>query len=175
MPRSHDPATARRILEERAEALARPLEVEDRTEMVGLVGLVVGGERYAVDLRHVIGIAPLVRLTPVPGTPRFWAGLAGVQTALRPILDLREYLGIAPSVGTPGTVVVVSGAGLCVGLLCDGASDVRWIPRRDIADPPGGGRTTRAVLRGVTPDMVAVLDLEALLADPSLIVDDEPL
>jgi hypothetical protein len=27
MPRPYDPATARRILEERAEALARPLEV----------------------------------------------------------------------------------------------------------------------------------------------------
>jgi hypothetical protein len=28
------------------------------------------------------------------------------------------------------------------------------------------------VVRGVTPDMLSVLDLEALLADPALVVED---
>lgn len=173
-PLSRDPEAVQRLLQERAEALARPLEAEERTEMVGTVGLAVADTRYAVELHHVLGIEHRVRLTPVPGTPAIWAGLANVRGAMYPVLDLRAYLQLtAPAdAPSPGTLVLVAAGGPPVGLLCDDASDVTWVRRPDIAAAPRGGRTVRGVLRGITPDMVALLNLEALLSDPALAVDD---
>ena len=171
----HDPETARRVLAERAEALARPPRAEDRSEMIGTVGLAIGQERYAVELHTVVGIETAVRLTPLPGTPKIWAGLANVHGALQPVLDLREYLGVSatePEAAEAATVVLVAAGGLRVGLLCDDASDVRWIRRSDIvAPPPSRARRGRPVLRGLTSDLVGLLNLEVLLSDPALIVD----
>ncbi len=173
-PVARDPETVQRILRERADALARPLDAEDHSEMMGTVGLAVGGERYAIELRHVAGVEHVVKVTPLPGTPRFWAGLANVHGAVRPILDLREYLQVdaAADAVPPATIVVVAASGTMVGLLCDDASDVTWIPRRDIAPPLPSSRPGGPVLSGIMPDLAGVLNLEALLADPALVVDD---
>jgi chemotaxis signal transduction protein len=173
---ARDAETARRVLQERADALARPPRSEDRSEMIGTVGLRLGSERYAVELHTVVGIETTVTITALPGTPKIWAGLANVHGALQPVLDLREYLGVsAPDApqADGSTVVLVAAGGLRVGLLCDDASDVRWIPAADVMPPPPArGRRTRSVLRGLTPDLVGLLNLELLLSDPALVVDD---
>jgi purine-binding chemotaxis protein CheW len=166
---------ARRILEQRAIALARPPAVEDRTEeMVGVLVLAVGGERYGVALENVIGIAPLPAVTALPGAPGFWAGIANVRGTVYPILRLADYLRLpaSPTAGSGHDLVLVAGAGLSVGLLCDDVSEVSWIRQDDIQAPPAPGPGSRAVLRGVTSDPIAVLDLELLLDDRALVVDD---
>jgi purine-binding chemotaxis protein CheW len=149
--------------------------VEDKVENVGVLVVVVGNERYALGLGHVLGIDNSTEPTPVPGVPGFWLGLVNVHGTLYPVLDLREYLGIAPTpVDERRKLVLVRGAGLEVGLLVDEASDVTWI-RRDAIGPPPNVSRGRRVIEGVTAEMVAMLDVEALLADPVLVVDDEAL
>jgi purine-binding chemotaxis protein CheW len=135
--------------------------------------VVVGRERYAIELRHVVGIEPLAGLTPLPGVPSFWAGLANVRGTLHPILDLREYLGAAVAEDpTERKLVLVHGAGVSIALLADDVLDVIWI-RGDALGPSPHAADTRAVVRGVTADLMALLDLEVLLSDPGLVVDDE--
>lgn len=170
-----DPDEVRRILEERAEALARPPEAEEDAEMLGVLTLAVGSERYGVPLDEIVGIEPLVNVAAVPNLPLLWAGLANVRGRLCPVLDLAKYLGVSPDArhGQRNAVVVASGP-VTVGLLADEVSDVTWIRRTDIGPPPPGARSAHAGLRGVTPDLLAVLDVEALLGDPLLVVDHEP-
>lgn len=162
---------AARILEERAQALARPLETEE-VETLGTVVVAVGGERHALGLDHVLAIELGLEVTPVPGVPGFWSGLANVHGTLFPILDLGRYLGIATD-GPAGDrkLVLVSGGGVDIGLLVDEVSDVTWIRRDAIGPPPDV--SGRRVVTGVTADLVSVLDLESLLSDPDLVVDDE--
>jgi purine-binding chemotaxis protein CheW len=167
---------ARRTLEARAIALARPAEDEDRSRKAGVLILTVGSARYAVALDHVIGIAQLPEVTRLPGAPGFWAGIANVRGTLYPILHLREYLRLPPSPAKKDVgdeAVLVAAGGLSAGLICDAVSDVSWIRHDDVGTPPAPGPWSRAVLRGVTSDLVAVLDLELLLSDQALVVDDE--
>lgn len=161
------------ILEERARALARPVEAGEPEETVPLVVLAVGGERYGVEIRHVREVHSFSAPTPVPGTPPFWRGLVNARGGLYPALDLRRYLGLPEPEG-PGRMVLVAGAGLVVGLMVDDVPEVREVPLSDIRPPLGAvpGPMQR-VVRGVTPDLLSVIDLEALLADPQLAVDDE--
>jgi chemotaxis signal transduction protein len=134
--------------------------------------MAVGDERYALELGHVLAIEPELELTAVPGVPGFWSGLANVHGSLFPILDLGRYLGIA-ALRPAGErrLVLVNGGGVDIGLLVDEVSDVSWI-RRDALRPPPDV-SGRRVVSGVTEDLVSLLDLRELLADPALVVDDE--
>ncbi|MGC8781758.1 MAG: chemotaxis protein CheW [Anaerolineae bacterium] len=171
----------RRILVERARRLAQPPEAPVSGETVDLVVLTLGAETYGVEARFVQEVFPLDEVTPVPQAPAFWAGLVNLRGHLYPLLDLRGFLGLSvPSTSgdekgraEPRKVVLVTAAGLEVGLLVDDVPQVRQVLRREIgaslaeAAGAGGGFTA-----GVTADLLAVLDVEALLADPRLVVQE---
>jgi purine-binding chemotaxis protein CheW len=174
-----DPADepVRRILEERARALASALAPEDPVDTVDLVVLTVGAERYGVAAERVREVRPLAELTPVPGTPPFWAGIVNVRGTLYPVLDLRRYFDLpqADAGDQAEKVVLVSAAGLTVGLMAEDASGVRRLPAGAIGPPLGGAsEAVSATIRGVTEDLLAVLDIEALLPHPRLVVREVP-
>ncbi|HEX6458938.1 MAG TPA: chemotaxis protein CheW [Thermoleophilaceae bacterium] len=163
-----------KVLEERAAALARSSEgKETNGEMIGMVVLVVGDERYGVEVQDVQEIEPLDKLTPIPGTPAFWTGVVNLRGSMYPVLDIERYLGLPPSEGVENPkVALVSRAGLSVGLLVDEVAEIRKVRSSEIGPPVADGSSKAEVVRGVTPDMLSVLDLEALLSDPALVVED---
>lgn len=169
-----------RILEERARRLAQPPEEPVTGETVDLVILVLGAERYGVDVHNVQEVWSLDDVTPLPGVPAFWAGLVNLRGHLYPLLDLRSFLGLparAPASQTQGAaatgakVVLAAASGLEVGLLVDDVLEVQQVLRAAIG-PPLAEATgpTRTLMVGVTPDLLAVLNIEALLADSRLVV-----
>lgn len=163
-----------RILDGRAQALARSPESEARGETIRLLVLAVGEERYGVDIQNVQEIEPLTRLTAVPGTPAFWAGVTNLRGSMYPVLDLRRYLGLAGENGTGGKVALVSSAGMSVGLLVDEVPEVREVALVEIGAPVSENNVARAdVVSGVTADMLSVLDLDILLGEPALVVEDD--
>jgi chemotaxis signal transduction protein len=166
-------ANSARILAERARALAVPLQAEEPVESLGAVLLSAGEGRYAIELRHVLAIERAGELTPVPGVPACWSGIANLHGTLYPILDLGRYLGAAaPQEAPHRMLLLVGGAGIEVGLLVDEVLEVTWL-RVDALGPSPSAAHGRTVLQGVTSDLVALLNVEALLSDPDLAVDDE--
>lgn len=165
----------RMILEERARNLARPLEKEDDGDSVSLVVVSVGTERYGLDITRLQETKPLSGLTHLPNVPPFWKGLVNLRGHLVPVLDLRRYLQLPGAGSDENETVVVAAAGdLVVGLLVDSITDVRRLPLAQIKPPPAETAGTRnQAVRGVTPDLISVLDLDALLADPNLTVQAE--
>jgi purine-binding chemotaxis protein CheW len=167
----------RRVLEERAHALARPLAVEEPAGTVEIIVMAVGGERYGVEAHHVHEVIALPEVTRVPGTPAFWRGIVNVRGTLRPVLDLRRYLSLADDDDAEGltSVVLVAGAGRTVGLLVDGAPEIRRLPAAEIGPPlAGAAQVAHRVVRGITSELCTVLDVDALLADTRLAVREEP-
>jgi purine-binding chemotaxis protein CheW len=176
-----DPAgePTRRILEERARALAGALVAEEPADTVELVVLTVGSERYGAEADRVREIRFLAELTPVPGTPPLWAGIVNVRGTLYPVLDLRRCFGLPHPGADAGDqakkVALVSAAGLTVGLMVEDASEVRSVAADAIGPPlEGASAAVTATVRGVTDDLLAILDVEALLADPRLVVKEVP-
>jgi purine-binding chemotaxis protein CheW len=164
-----------RVLEERARALARSSE-EDETsgETIGMVVLAVGEERYGVEVQDVQEIEPLDKITPIPGTPAFWTGVVNLRGSMYPVLDIERYLGLPASEGVASPkVALVTRNGMSVGLLVDEVPEIRPVKVSEIGPPVADGSSKAEVVRGVTPDMLSVLDLEALLSDPTLVIEDD--
>ena len=171
-----DTDRTQRILEARARELAREPEADARGDTLELVVLSLGQERYGVASQLVQAIHPLAGLTPVPGLPAFWAGLVNLRGRLYPVLNLRRYLGLAGEAPANGKLALVAAAGLSVALWVDEVPEVRQVPLAQIGPHLSEALEDQAGAagrHGLTPDFLAVLDLEALLADARLVVQAE--
>lgn len=158
------------ILEDRARELARVPEQVDDADMVEMVIVETGTERYAIDVFFLREVRSAPAITGFPSLPSVWSGLMNLRGALYPVLDLGIFLG-AVSERNEGTfdVAVIHGGTLGIGLLVDRVAEVRRICKTDIGPRVG---SAAGVVSGITPDMVSVIDVERLLNDPDLVVKD---
>jgi purine-binding chemotaxis protein CheW len=172
----NEPATAARILHERAVALARVPPVDSAAQgRLELLEFKLANERYALETRHVIEVHPLRELTPLPGTPAFIRGIVNLRGRILPVFDLKTFFGL-PEYGVTDLhrIIVVRGNGLELGLLADVVAGVRSVAVESLSPPlPTLSQIAAVYLKGVSEERLVVLDLDRILADPKIVVDDE--
>ena len=122
-----------------------------------------------VDERDVFELLSLPRVTAVPGTKRWVAGIANVRGELLPVIDFGDFLfGRAARRGKQARVLVIQYTDLRSGLIVDQVYGVRHLPldeRKDDVtmsgiDPSGAGdamsaQPLKAVLGGSFEDDLA--------------------
>ena len=170
------PDEVQRLLQDRAEALAQPLpKAQMPVDQVSLLIFSLAGEQIAIEMDYVIEVIPLQGLTPVPGTPPLLLGVVNHRGRLLPVLDLRILIGLVGKEGKgAGQVVAVLAGGMTFGIFVEATRGARAVAAEDVLPPPltaSGDR--RAFVRGVTRDLVAVLDLAVLARDPRITVNEE--
>ncbi|HHQ47583.1 MAG TPA: chemotaxis protein CheW [Acidobacteria bacterium] len=164
------------VLQQRARELAQPVEgivLESGTHLV----FPAGEERFAIGVSHAVGVVPVGSgLARLPGAPPFLAGVLGVRGRLVTVTDLLPLLG-RPAQGVTGAshVIVVEAEGPEVlvprtALLCSARPEEATIRTEELGPPPETvPEAVRRLVAGVTPELVTVLDVERLLADPLLL------
>jgi purine-binding chemotaxis protein CheW len=158
-------------------------------ETVDLLVFWLGKERFGLEVSNVREIFPVQQLTPVPRTPNFVAGVFSARGRIISVIDLRAFLGLSGPAGngsnkpgmsqakiivTTNTDLTSATAQMEVGLLVEEVSDVITIFKKDI-EPPLISHTGphSDYLRGITAEMLVVLNLNALLNDKRVIVLEE--
>ncbi len=162
---------ASRILRARARGLARPREEEAApAEVVDLLVFALDGERYGIETAHVLGMIPLRGLVPVPSAPSFVLGLVNHRGQALPVLDLRGLFERAGErAGEGSRVVVVQAGAMNFGVLAEEAAGIVRVSAEELAHPASPPRAGRQpFLRGVTRDLIGILDLGALSRDPRI-------
>jgi len=159
------------ILRERAQRLAQV--AQQRTQAIGEIGLSlrVRGERFAVHLDALAAVYQNIPLTRVPCTPPHVSGVANVRGRILPVLDLGDLLDIpaVEGVGASSALVVAAYETQVVGFSLERVEDVIVCGRDDIAPFSNDFVTLRgAYVRGILPDGTPLLDLAAIIRDPSL-------
>jgi len=164
-----DDVDGRRIMDERARLLARPLVLahETRADAVELACFSVGGEDLAIETRFVIKVAPLPPLEPIPWSPPLYLGVVNYQGVVLPVVALRRMLATAPKESTPEKMLVL-GTGLPeLAIAVDAAEGVVLASADAIAAAtalPAGDPLVRGILGGRR----VVLRGDALLSDSRL-------
>lgn len=129
--------------------------------------MTLGGELFAIDLRHVREVFELESVTPVPGMPASLVGVANLRGTVVPLADLRHQLGM-PAAVAPKYAVVVKHGSQQVGILIDDVPEIRTIHEDDLLDASARGVTeSRPFLSGllkVEGRMSGMVEVSRLLA-----------
>lgn len=164
LQRERDGDRDRQLLEERAHALARPLDPPNADRTVELVTFQLGGESYAIEARYLQAVFRLSEFLPIPGARPPIFGVTPWRGQLLTILDLREILGLSTTgLDNMSRVLVLGESTTTFGILTDSVDDIRSISVSTIRPPAEGVAVVRDFLRGITGDAWIVLDAARLL------------
>jgi twitching motility protein PilI len=125
---------------------------------VNQLGVLIGTERYLLDLTEAGEIVPVAPIIPVPLTQPWYLGLSNIRGSLVGIIDLARYLGLPETAAGPEGRIVTFAAGL--GFNCALLVSRVYGLRHAAAMEPAGGRLRDADANEWTP-----LDLAALVLD----------
>jgi purine-binding chemotaxis protein CheW len=170
------PAEARLLLKARAQALARvPKPEAAAREVLDIVEFRLADDTYGVEARYVREVFSLPAVTPLPCTPPFVRGIVNLRGQMLSVIDLRRFFDL-PEQGLTdrSTVIVLHNDIMVFGLLAEAILGVRAMPLTTLqpALPMLTGRRA-SYLKGVTPELLVLLDAGILLADPTLRVHEE--
>jgi purine-binding chemotaxis protein CheW len=116
-------------------------------------------------------VLPLTRLTPLPCTPDFIAGIVHLHGRIVTVIDLKRFFDLPHSDLTDlNRLVVLQHGGVEMALLADRIVGVASLRLAELQTPSDDLRA--GCLRGVAPGSLAVLDVEKLLNDPKMVVDE---
>ena len=119
-----------------------------------------GGERFAVPLERVREAARPRRITPLPGAPPAWCGVALVRGEALGVVDVAAAVGLRPS-GAAGSPLVVVLHGCDHAILVDAIDGVETIPAGRVAPaPPGHGAVSGVVAEEA--GFLSLLDVDRL-------------
>jgi len=171
----HAPEEARRILEARARAAAKPPVRPDHAERLEILAFSLAGETYGVETRHVREVCQLKDLTGVPCTPPFVSGVMNLRGQILAVVDLRKFFELpARSLTDLNRVIVLRDSDNELGLLADSIDGVRPVTASDLQEGlPTLTGIREKFLKGITGQMLAVLDGGRLLADAGLKVNEQ--
>ncbi|MHB8619626.1 MAG: chemotaxis protein CheW [Chloroflexota bacterium] len=163
------------IFDRRAESLAAPPTPPRPADAFEALVFALGEERYAFRSSQVSEVRRIDQLTALPSAPAFVAGLVNVRGRIVPVLDLRPLLGVASEAEAPRAIVLVSVAEGDVAVLATDQPNVTWLRASELGALPPEAPTwlDPGCVRGVTPDLVTVLDGARLLADERLLVQED--
>jgi purine-binding chemotaxis protein CheW len=119
----------------------------------------LGGESYAVPVEHVLEVAELGKLSPVPGAPRSVLGIQNLRGEVLPVFDLAFVLGITGDSRRNRLLVTERGT-IRAGFVIDEVTDVGTLPS-PVED------TESKLLTGAALDdsgLIGVIDLERVFA-----------
>jgi purine-binding chemotaxis protein CheW len=130
----------------------------------------LGGERYGLDIGSVYEIIRFQPITAVPAAPQFVEGVINLRGRIIPIVDLACRFGLPPVPTTKASRIIVAGtAGMRVGLIVDGVSEVLMLAEDAVESTPEvvAGHDS-AYIRGIAKlsgDLVILLELDALFGE----------
>lgn len=131
--------------------------------------------RYAAKVGHVIEIATIPELTPVPNVPNWVRGVANLRGEILAVLDFRLFLGLEPLGQSDAGRMLVTRTGhddLTAGLVVDAVNGVTTLRTAELQPPTSPIEDKlSAFLLGVQEHdgrLVAALDLERLLTAPEV-------
>ncbi len=133
----------------------------------------LAGEDYGIEIRYVIEIIGIQKITEVPDMPAFIRGVINLRGKVIPVMDVRARFNIAARDYDDRTcIIVVNIDGTEVGLVVDEVSEVADIPQKNVEPPPRTGKSAGSrCIQGmgkIGDEVKILLDVQELLFDEEM-------
>ena len=165
----------RRILKERAAIFARKETDETNASVDTYLHFRLGtSEQYGIPYKYAEEILYAGGLARVPCTPPFIAGIVNRRGKMLTVIDLKHFFRAnGKEYGNDSRVIVISGAGLTVGVLADELFGNRDYHPSQLAPPlPSDGVSNLKYVMGIDRGIVTLLNMGEILGDPLLKVNE---
>ncbi|MES2743126.1 MAG: chemotaxis protein CheW [Pseudomonadota bacterium] len=129
----------------------------------------IGPDRYALALRTLVQVLPVLRLKAVPLAPPYVAGLLDFHARPVPVIDLNQLAGLAPAAPCFDTRILLldyaapDGAVHLLGLLVQRVRGVQELGAAALAEPGVTGAPFLGRVAGGDGDMIQFVELAQLL------------
>ena len=142
---------------------------EEDTQKDKYLTFSLGDEVYGIDIRVVIAIIGIQKITTVPEVPDYVRGLINLRGKIIPVVDMRLRFRREYREYTDRTcVIVVEINGVLIGLIVDGVSEVLDIAEKNVVPPPDLRASQNKYIRGIgklESSVVLLLDWEKLFSE----------
>ena len=165
----------KKILRERAAVLAKELKEEVKTESRPFLEFQLADECYCLETAYIKEVYPLKEYTRLPCSPDFIFGMINFHGQILSIVDLKKVLNLTDvGISDRDKLIILESGDMIFGILTDNISGIREIEENSIQKelPSGIERSGSRYISGITADGKIILDSEALLSDPKMIVNE---
>ncbi len=127
----------------------------------------LGDEEYGVDISQVREIIAMMKITPVPRTPKYVAGVINLRGSIIPVIDTRLRFDMPPLEYTEQTAIIIIEINkVSIGFVVDKVEEVLTIDEASISEPPKFGTNINTDfiknIARVSDMVIMILDLEKL-------------
>ena len=161
-------------LRERAKFWALPREAasEARRELYVHFRLGEAGQ-FGFPYRQVEEILPAGNLAKVPCTPEFIAGVVNQRGNFLTVIDLKHFFQTAEATyPEAASIIVIKGGSITAGIIADEIyGNAEYDPDALGAPIAAGNISNQQYVLGTHDGTVTLLDADALLSDPGLMVN----
>lgn len=151
------------VLRARAERLNRRAEQQEAAAGLPVLVFRAGGRRCALGLEALSGIQAYTGCAPVPGAPPHTLGAVSIRGEFAAVVELRTLLGDGgepPEEGGAGYLLVLRSVDAPLALRVEAIEGIAELDSGRLT-PLGSTR----FIRGVTPELLSLLDGDALLRE----------
>jgi len=133
----------------------------------------LGNEFFAANIRSIINILEIPKITTVPKSPAFMKGVINLRGMVLPIIDTRLKFGMEEIAYTKNTCILVlelmvDNEQINVGAIVDSAEEVFEIDTDEIKLPPSiGNKIKEGFIKGIVnfkKEFVMVLDMDRVFS-----------
>ncbi|MGE4292226.1 MAG: chemotaxis protein CheW [Desulfovibrio sp.] len=133
----------------------------------------LGNEDYGLDIRYVIEIVGIQKITEVPDMPAFVKGVINLRGQVIPVMDVRTRFRMQPRDYDDRTcVIVVRINETSIGLVVDTVNEAADIPEKNVSPPPqvskGSGSRFIKGMGKIGDDVKILLNVDKLLYEEEL-------
>jgi purine-binding chemotaxis protein CheW len=168
----------RTILSEMREEYWQGL-AEQETEAKELLECLVftlGGEQYAFETHYASEVIRIPKLVRVPAVQGLIVGIFNLRGEITAAMDIRTMLGLSqPEFTGSGRILVVKSENFATGIIAEAALGVQELSFENFEPAATGLSCTRRFIRGhfnAENGLIILLDLQALLASPEILVGE---
>lgn len=161
------------LLRQRAARAAALVREQDGGDLHNALSLLVWGEHYAVPIDQLMAVYGRIRVRRVPCSPPTVCGVANVRGRILPVMELALLLNAASQPDDDAEGVIVAGnESMTVAFRVQRIGDVLTYTDADLEPVAAtSDLASRTHVRAILPDGTALLDMDAILADPALEVN----
>ncbi len=178
LPRQEYAAPEQQMLEKlqlRTTAMARR-PIDGLSQSIEVLRFNIGTERYAIESCYVEQVLPIQQITALFDLPPFMRGICYVRGKVVSVVDLRLLFQL-PGAGLNdrNLLLVIRHGPMEFGLLADAIVGIQTLDLSGLQKSlPNLDAIRTRYLQGITSEQTVLLDGQALLTDPELIICQEP-